>query len=101
MVEDSSIGLLSRSWESCLIGRRRSCFGRGGNSSWGSAVAKKPGGLIPTETASKWVGLRGESRLCELGVPMKRGVRRRPRCAKGVDLPDKEPCSGDMEVSDR
>lgn len=54
---------------------------------------------MPTETASKWVALGGESRGCGLGVVMKRGVRRRPRWDEtGVDLSDREPWLEEMEA---
>lgn len=57
---------------------------------------------MPTETASKWVVLFGEVLGCGLGVPMKRGVRRKPRCEdSGVDLSDLEPWSEEMEVPAR
>lgn len=57
---------------------------------------------MPTEIASKWVVLWGVSWGCGLGVPIKRGVRRRPRCEdSGVDLSDLEPGSEEIEVPAR
>lgn len=57
---------------------------------------------MPTETASKWVALWEGPWGCGLGVPMKRGVRRRPRCEdSGVDLPDLELGSEEMEAPAR
>lgn len=101
VAEASSSGSVSRSCESCLTGGEgRSCFARGRGSSLRSAVAKRPGGLIPTETASKWTALFGEDLGWGLGVPMKRGVRRRPRCEdSGVDLSDLDPWSEEIEAS--
>lgn len=59
---------------------------------------------MPTDTASKWValGVRRGSWGCGLGVPIKRGVRRRPLWDEtGVDLPDLEPRSEEMEAPAR
>lgn len=103
VVEASSRGSLSRSWESCLTGRCRSFLAAGSGVRFGSAVAKSPPGLIPTETASKWTRLGGEAGWFGggLGVPTNRGVRRKPRCDSGVDAPDLELCSGEIGVCDR
>lgn len=100
VVEASSRGSLSKSWESFLVVRRRSDLGRGTGGSSGSAVAKKASGPKPTVTASRCVRLGGDSGGGGLGVPTKRGVRRKGRCDRGVDLPDAE-CSGEIGVSVR
>lgn len=58
---------------------------------------------MPTETASKWTALLGDVCGWGLGVPMKRGVRRRPRWedSGGVDLSDLEAWSEEMEAAAR
>lgn len=53
VAEASSRGSLSKSWESCRVGRCRSFLAGGSGVRLGSAVAKSAPGLIPTETASK------------------------------------------------